>query len=106
MQSYPRKSSKASDRRSIENAIGSPKLVALFNDAADHLRTRIAAIYGILFAFNISAWVWASIAFRHYPVLLKRAGYIRQACLGWMTLNRPEVLTKSRELAKRYLGRW
>jgi len=73
MQSYPRKSSKVSNRRPVENAIGPPKLVALFNDAADHLGTRIAAIYGILFAFNICAWVWASIAFRHYPVLLGTA---------------------------------
>jgi nickel/cobalt transporter (NiCoT) family protein len=49
------------------------KLTALFNDAADHLRPRIAAIYAILLAFNIAVWIWAGIAFHHYPVLLGTA---------------------------------
>ena len=55
----------------------SPKLTSLlndlFNDAADHLRSRIVAIYGILFAFNVAMWIWAVIAFHHYPVLLGTA---------------------------------
>jgi nickel/cobalt transporter (NiCoT) family protein len=50
-----------------------PKLTNLFNDAADNLGARIVAIYGILFAFNVGAWIWASIAFHHYPVLLGTA---------------------------------
>ena len=50
-----------------------PKLNNLFDDAADNLRGRIVAIYAILFAFNIAAWLWASIAFHHYPVLLGTA---------------------------------
>ena len=50
-----------------------PELSTLFNDAADNLRGRIVAIYVILFAFNIGAWLWAGIAFRHYPVLLGTA---------------------------------
>ena len=50
-----------------------PELRTLFNDAGDNLRGRIVAIYGILFVFNIGAWLWASIAFRHYPVLLGTA---------------------------------
>lgn len=50
-----------------------PKLTSLFNDGADHLRGRIVAIYGILFAFNIVVWIWAGIAFHHYPVLLGTA---------------------------------
>ena len=50
-----------------------PKLNHLFDDAADNLRGRIVAIYAILFAFNIAAWLWASIAFHHYPVLLGTA---------------------------------
>jgi nickel/cobalt transporter (NiCoT) family protein len=49
------------------------RLTTLFNDAADNLRGRIAAIYGILLAFNVAAWVWAGIAFHHYPVLLGTA---------------------------------
>jgi high-affinity nickel-transport protein len=51
----------------------SPRLTSLFDDGADHLRGRIVAIYGILFAFNIAVWVWAGIAFHHYPVLLGTA---------------------------------
>jgi nickel/cobalt transporter (NiCoT) family protein len=50
-----------------------PKLSTLFNDGADNLRGRIIAIYGILFAFNIGAWLWASIAFHRYPVLIGTA---------------------------------
>ncbi len=49
------------------------KLSTLFNDAADNLRGRIAAIYGILLVFNVGAWLWASIAFHHFPVLLGTA---------------------------------
>jgi len=50
-----------------------PKLNNLFDDTADNLRGRIVAIYAILFAFNIGAWLWASIAFHRYPVLLGTA---------------------------------
>jgi high-affinity nickel-transport protein len=50
-----------------------PKLNHLFDDAANNLRGRIVAIYAILFAFNIGAWLWAGIAFHHYPVLLGTA---------------------------------
>jgi high-affinity nickel-transport protein len=50
-----------------------PKLSTLFNDAADNLRSRIVAMYGILFAFNIGAWIWASAAFHRYPVLMGTA---------------------------------
>jgi len=49
------------------------KLTAIFDDAADHLRSRIVAMYGILLAFNIGAWIWASVAFHRYPVLLGTA---------------------------------
>jgi nickel/cobalt transporter (NiCoT) family protein len=45
----------------------------LFNDAPGNLRARIAAIYAILLAFNIGAWLWATIAFHRYPVLLGTA---------------------------------
>jgi high-affinity nickel-transport protein len=49
------------------------KLSTLFNDAADGLRGRIIAIYTILAAFNLGAWLWAGIAFHHHPVLLGTA---------------------------------
>src|SRR6201986_293877 len=48
-------------------------LKGLFNDAADDLRGRIIGIYCILLAMNVAAWLWAVIAFRHYPVLLGTA---------------------------------
>lgn len=34
-----------------------------------------------------------------HPEDVKRAGYIRQAALQWLSLNKPEVLAKIRELA-------
>jgi nickel/cobalt transporter (NiCoT) family protein len=50
-----------------------PRLSSLFNDAADHLRSRIFAIYAILLVFNAAVWILAGIAFHHYPVLLGTA---------------------------------
>jgi nickel/cobalt transporter (NiCoT) family protein len=49
----------------------------LFSSALDHVaantRRRVVAIYVVLLMMNVSAWVWALIAFRHYPVLLGTA---------------------------------
>ena len=45
----------------------------LFDDAADGLRGRVIALYGILLLFNLGAWLWAAIAFHRYPVLLGTA---------------------------------
>jgi high-affinity nickel-transport protein len=50
-----------------------PKVDVLFGDGADNLRARIIGIYGLLLVFNCGAWIWASLAFRHYPVLLGTA---------------------------------
>jgi high-affinity nickel-transport protein len=44
--------------------------LAIFDDSASHLRGKVIGIYGILFLFNLAAWIWAIIAFRHFPVLL------------------------------------
>ncbi len=55
------------------SAIGRSKLTALFNDEAENLRGRIVAIYAILLVFNLSAWIWAVVAFHRYPVLLGTA---------------------------------
>ncbi len=62
----------SSELVSVRSA-SSPKLMALLDDAADHLRSRVVAIYAILFAFNVVIWIWAGIAFHHYPVLLGTA---------------------------------
>ncbi len=48
-------------------------LLGIFNDSASHLRAKVVGIYGILFLFNAAAWIWAVVAFRHYPVLLGTA---------------------------------
>lgn len=46
---------------------------ALLNDAAGNTRRKIISIYSILFLMNVSAWLWALMVFRHYPVLLGTA---------------------------------
>jgi high-affinity nickel-transport protein len=50
-----------------------PRLLALFDDAAHNLRGKVIGVYGLLFLFNAGAWIWAAIAFRHYPLLLGTA---------------------------------
>ena len=37
------------------------------------LRSRIVGLYGFLLLANAGAWVWAIVAFRHYPLLLGTA---------------------------------
>jgi len=48
-------------------------LTALFDDRTENVLGRTIAIYAILLAFNVGAWLWAIIVFRHYPVLLGTA---------------------------------
>ncbi len=50
-----------------------PRLMRLFDDASANLRGRIAGVYGFLFLFNAAAWLWAALAFRHFPLLLGTA---------------------------------
>src|SRR5271154_2076248 len=50
-----------------------PGLRTLFNDAAGGVRGKIAGIYAILMVFNAASWLWAVLAFRHYPLLLGTA---------------------------------
>ncbi len=50
-----------------------PSLRSLFHDDSGSTRSRIYGIYAILLVFNLAAWGWAFIAFRHYPVLLGTA---------------------------------
>ena len=49
------------------------KLHTLFNDAGSNLRGKVAGIYVLLLIFNAAAWLWAVLAFRHYPLLLGTA---------------------------------
>ena len=46
---------------------------SLFDDAGEDLRERIITIYLILAAINVGAWIWAGLAFRHYPLLMGTA---------------------------------
>ncbi|MGB6073997.1 MAG: HoxN/HupN/NixA family nickel/cobalt transporter, partial [Candidatus Acidiferrales bacterium] len=43
------------------------------NDDADGVRGKVIGIYALLLAFNLGAWLWAALAFHHYPVLLGTA---------------------------------
>lgn len=45
----------------------------LFNDAAGNTRGKVLGIYSLLLVFNGVAWLWAIVAFRHFPVLLGTA---------------------------------
>jgi high-affinity nickel-transport protein len=46
---------------------------SLLKDDDRNTRGRIVGIYAVLVLFNLSAWGWAMIAFRHFPVLLGTA---------------------------------
>src|SRR5271170_7843861 len=48
-------------------------LRTLFDDAAGNTRGKVIGIYSFLLVFNAAAWLWAVIAFRHFPVLLGTA---------------------------------
>src|SRR5271168_1489268 len=50
-----------------------PVLRTLFNDAAGNTRGKVLGIYSVLVVFNGAAWLWAIVAFRHFPVLLGTA---------------------------------
>ena len=45
----------------------------LCDDAPANLRGKVVGIYSILFVFNAAAWLWAIVAFRHFPLLLGTA---------------------------------
>jgi len=51
----------------------SSALRTLLNDQAGNTRAKVCGIYGFLLVFNLFAWVWAAIAFHHYPLLLGTA---------------------------------
>jgi len=46
---------------------------ALFNDAAADVKGKIIGMYTLLLVFNLVAWGWAFIAFRHFPLLMGTA---------------------------------
>jgi high-affinity nickel-transport protein len=50
-----------------------PRLRTLFDDVAGNLRGKVIGIYGLLFLFNAGAWLWAAVAFHHFPLLLGTA---------------------------------
>src|SRR5246127_3602467 len=48
-------------------------LQTVLDNVAGNTRRKIGAIYAGLLVFNLSAWVWALVAFRHYPTLVGTA---------------------------------
>jgi nickel/cobalt transporter (NiCoT) family protein len=45
----------------------------LFNDKQETIRGKVFAVYILLLVVNAAAWLWAIVAFHHYPVLLGTA---------------------------------
>jgi len=58
---------------SSRQPISLPRLRHLFDDAPANVRGKVVGIYGILFTCNAAAWLWAAVAFRHFPLLLGTA---------------------------------
>jgi high-affinity nickel-transport protein len=50
-----------------------PVLRTLFNDAAGNTRGKVLGIYSVLVVWNVAAWLWATLALRHFPLLLGTA---------------------------------
>jgi len=48
-------------------------LASMFSDRSNSLPSKVAAIYAVLIAANIAAWLSALATFRHFPVLLGTA---------------------------------
>src|ERR1700689_1388232 len=48
-------------------------LRTLFDDAGGNTRSKVFGIYSVLLVFNGTAWLWAILALRHFPVLLGTA---------------------------------
>jgi nickel/cobalt transporter (NiCoT) family protein len=59
----------------IQRKMDAPRsgLRTLFDDAAGNTRGKVIGIYSFLLVFNAAAWLWAVLAFRHFPVLLGTA---------------------------------
>jgi high-affinity nickel-transport protein len=45
----------------------------LFNDKRENIRSKVIAVYALLFIFNAVSWLWAILAFHNYPLLLGTA---------------------------------
>ncbi|MEJ2626560.1 MAG: hypothetical protein P8Z80_19260, partial [Pseudolabrys sp.] len=55
----------------------------MFDDAAEHARTKAAGMYAVLIGFNLAAWAWALIEFHGRPVLFGTAFL----AYGWAFVN-------------------
>ncbi len=56
-----------------KTAVTRSGLRTLFDDAAGNTRSKVIGIYSFLLVFNAAAWLWAVLAFRHFPMLLGTA---------------------------------
>ncbi len=48
-------------------------MLAIFDDGANRLASKVIGLYGALIAANLLVWVWAFAAFHSYPLLLATA---------------------------------
>src|ERR1700758_4744888 len=48
-------------------------IMALFGGGQGQTKRKIGALYAMLIAFNVGAWLWAFAAFRPYPLLMGTA---------------------------------
>ncbi len=48
-------------------------LRTVLNDQPGNTRSKVVAIYALLAAFNLGAWIWAGFAFHRFPLLLGTA---------------------------------
>src|ERR1035441_1475674 len=48
-------------------------LWTLLSDEPSGTKAKVIALYALLIGFNAGAWLWAAIAFRHFPLLLGTA---------------------------------
>ncbi len=48
-------------------------LQRVMDDGCTDVRGKVVAIYAVLVGANLAAWVWALVAFQHYPILLGTA---------------------------------
>jgi high-affinity nickel-transport protein len=58
---------------SMTTTASAPAAAAHFSVGSASVKSRIISMYALLIGVNVGAWIWALIAFQHYPVLLGTA---------------------------------
>jgi high-affinity nickel-transport protein len=63
----------AAQPNAVPESVRPRGLLHLFDDTPTNVRGKVVGIYAVLFVFNAGAWLWALLAFRHFPLLLGTA---------------------------------